>query len=118
MILTNGIIFENGEILLTINNKKSTLFSVMDYPANCSTLIFYSFNSHGEKQNIENIELLKPIINEIAVIRDSTQILIADIEEGFGYKLATSIPNCTLLNSVFNNNSGNFVFLFSIIVEK
>lgn len=116
--MNNEITTKNNTIFVNKEDKQIKLFNVEHYPGNCSAIIFYNFNFFGEKERNEYLELIKNNINNIAINYSVNQILIADIKNGFGYFIATSLSNSTLLSSVFNNNSGNFVYLFSIIAEK
>ncbi len=84
------------------------------YPNCCLSGIISTFGM-GRRDEFNTYK--KEIQNHLFVIMESysiNQLLINDVRDGYGYDLVKDMENCTPLSVRFNNNSGNFVYLFEI----
>lgn len=84
------------------------------YPNCCLLGILHSFGVYRDPSDEEFKEIGDYITGTMMPYIDVNQLLMADIQDGAGYILGEKMDNAMPINAAFNDNSGNFVYLFAI----
>ncbi len=107
---------DNYYKFLDENNNIIIMFKYSSYPNCCSNGILSNFGGYNNRIK-DNADQIENYIIEIMDEQNINQLLIADIKDEAGYVLAENLKSATPLNMVFNKNSGNYVYMFSIYNE-